>query len=191
MPEPREEWSRPRPAAAEDPPPLEEARGRGRRMPRVAVAAGILLLLSLVAGDTRLLSGSWLGDLVGLALAVTLLLTLVYYGPRLLRRFAGVLLWRVRRRLMITYLFVGLTPILLLGLLGMVAGFGLSAEAMARVVRTPIDLVQTQAARSARALAAELEERPGSADGAGRRAWLRERARALQGALPGASLALW
>lgn len=132
-----------------------------------------------------------IGELLGPALGLVLLFAAVYYGVRLLRRAGKVLLWRVRRRLMITYLFVGLTPILLLGLLGLIAGFGVSAEAMARIVTAQINLLTREAAGIAGALAQEAPGRLQGADDGRRRAWLEERARLAQAVLPGARVSLW
>ena len=163
----------------------------GPRMPRVAIGAAALLALSILVGDNEPIAGSFIGALLSIATFLSVMLTLFYYSYRLFRRFADLLLWRVRRRLVITYLFVGLTPIVLLALLGVISGFGITAEALARIVSSELDLMKEQAAAHASALAGELPPEAG-ADGKERqRTWLRERERLLQASLPGARLALW
>ena len=69
-----------------------------RAMPRVALAAGALFLLRLFLRDTALYSGTPLGFLTFCLCAAVVL----YYGLKLLVRLKRALLWRVRRRLIIT-----------------------------------------------------------------------------------------
>ncbi len=72
-----------------------------RLMPRVVVAAVVLSLLWLFLNGTTLYRGTPLGLLGPLAfLAVAL--AVAYYGTKALLRLKDLLLWRVRRRLMIT-----------------------------------------------------------------------------------------
>jgi sigma-B regulation protein RsbU (phosphoserine phosphatase) len=72
----------------------------------------------------------------------------------------------------ITYLFVGLTPIVLTGLLGLIAAFGISAEGMAHVLAVEVDALGRQALEAARLLAAEAARRR-DAPLQERTAWLR------------------
>jgi hypothetical protein len=149
--------------------------GLRRLMPWVAAAAALLVLLNGLAGEAAR-SGGALGGILDLATSLSVALAVIYYLPKALRRLSVLLLWRVRRRLVITYLFVGLTPILLLALLGLIAGFGVSAEAMARIVSVQMDSTIRQAEASARALAADLARHPEGAGERKARAWLEERA---------------
>ena len=161
-----------------------------RLMPRVALAAVALFVLRLLVQNSRLYRETPFGLLGPLTfLAVTG--TLLYYSLKGLRRLEQFLFWRVRRRLIVTYLFVGLTPVVLLTLLGFFAAMGASRQAMVRVVTVQFNATQRQVRENARALAAELSRMP---PGAGERAvqtWLDERARLLQTPLPGARLAAW
>jgi sigma-B regulation protein RsbU (phosphoserine phosphatase) len=159
-------------------------------MHHVALAAPVLVAVWLFVGDREPVAGSFAGALLSLATLASVLLTISYYPYRLFRRFANLLLWRVRRRLVITYLFVGLTPIVLLALLGVISAFGISAEAMARIVSAEIDLLKEQSASTARALAGELRQAPSGAAEVQAGSWLRERERLLQAPFPGASLTL-
>src|SRR5207237_1394690 len=94
-----------------------------RAMPRVAVAAVALYVLRLLISDTWLYRSTPVG-LVGVLTFFAVCATVVYYGLKILVRLKRLLLWRVRRRLIITYLFVGLTPVVLLLLLGALAATG-------------------------------------------------------------------
>src|SRR5947199_7042274 len=88
-----------------------------RVMPRAAVAAGVLYILRLLLRDTEVYRDTPL-RLIGPLTLLVVCVVLVYYGLKALVRLKRKLLWRVRRRLIITYLFVGLTPVVLLLLLG-------------------------------------------------------------------------
>jgi sigma-B regulation protein RsbU (phosphoserine phosphatase) len=159
-------------------------------MPALALAAGVLLVLSLLTSGLPGLGGAAAELLQILALAA-FLATAGYYGSLAVARLGRLLLWRVRRRLVITYLFIGLTPIVLMGVLGVIAGFGVLAEAMARIVTAQIDLTLQQAQGTSAALAGDLQGRLRGSDRARLEPWLEEKARTLQAILPGARLALW
>lgn len=155
----------------------------------VRVASGGLFLALLAA----ILPGSGVfGDASAVAAALAALFittSVIYYGFRILRWIARRLLWRVRRRLMITYLFVGVTPILLLGLFGVLSAFTGSSQAMARIAAVQIMMVEKAAGSSARDIASDLAALPG--DISTDRAWVEQRISLLQGSLPGARLAAW
>ncbi|HYE12858.1 MAG TPA: hypothetical protein VD968_00260, partial [Pyrinomonadaceae bacterium] len=121
-------------------------------MPRVAAAAAVLFVLRLLLAGTRAYRETPLG-LLGLVTFLAVSATLTYYGLKFLVRLKRALLWRVRRRLVITYLFVGLTPVVLLLVLGLMVALGGSAQAMARVVTVQLSATERQALGSARALA--------------------------------------
>ena len=162
-----------------------------RQMPRVALAAGILLVLSALFGGQPAIAGSFIGTLLGLSTAVTILLTIVYYGNRLLQRMAEVLLWRVRRRLIVTYLFIGITPIVLLTVLAFLAVLAVSAEAMTRTISVQVDLLVSQASAGAARLASAREESPSLESEAALREWASERLDLLDSTLPAARLFVW
>jgi sigma-B regulation protein RsbU (phosphoserine phosphatase) len=158
-------------------------------MPRVALAAVVLVVLRLALRGSWLYRETPLRHVGRLALAVCLFVA-AYYVLRLLVRLKRALLWRVRRRLVVTYLFVGLTPIVLLLMLGFLAALGGSSQAMMRVVAVQRGATERQALESARALAALLAGRDAPAERA-TQAWLDERTALLQGALPGARVSVW
>ncbi|MBD0371695.1 MAG: hypothetical protein ICV60_12720, partial [Pyrinomonadaceae bacterium] len=160
-------------------------------MPRVAIAAAILLIARMLLSRTFLFGDNILGGLLEFISSSLILVTLLYYGLKALRWMKRRLLWRVRRRLVVTYLFVGLTPIILLALFGMVASFGTSGEAMARIITAQMNATDEEAARSAQSIAAAFSQLPASVSDQDVQSWLSERAATLQGSLPGARLALW
>jgi sigma-B regulation protein RsbU (phosphoserine phosphatase) len=127
-----------------------------RSMPWVAAGAAVSIVLGALLEDTRFDGDGYVTNPLRFLAVTTLLLTVFYYGWRAGRWGVRKLLWRVRRRLIITYLFVGLTPILLISLLALIAGFGITAEAMARIVTLQMDSKRRQAADAAAAMARAL-----------------------------------
>ncbi|MCA1556173.1 MAG: hypothetical protein LC747_05735, partial [Acidobacteria bacterium] len=170
---------------------LDGLRLRLRRvMPRVALTAVALFVLRLLVQNTRLYRETPFG-LLGPLTFLVICGTLLYYSLKGLRRLKQFLFWRVRRRLIVTYLFVGLTPVLLFTLLGFFAAMGASRQAMVRVVTVQFNATQRQVTENARALAAELSRMPPNAGERAVQTWLDERARLLQTSLPGVRLAAW
>jgi sigma-B regulation protein RsbU (phosphoserine phosphatase) len=170
---------------------LARARERFRRaMPRVALAAAGLFLLRLFVRDTSLYRDTPLG-LLGPFTFFVCAAVLLYFGLKLAVRLKRKLLWRVRRRLIITYLFAGLTPVVLLLALGALLATGGSSQAMVRVVTVEIGATERQALEGARALAAALANLPRNTGEREAQAWLEERAALLRAALPGARVHAW
>src|SRR5215213_10968298 len=161
-----------------------------RVMPRVAIAASVLYVLRLLLRDTDLYKNTPLG-LIGPLTFLAVCAALVYYGLKILVRLKRKLLWRVRRRLIITYLFVGLTPVVLLLALGALAATGGSSQAMVRVVTVEIEATERQALEGAKALAGALARLPPNTSEREAQAWLEERAALLRAALPGARVYVW
>jgi sigma-B regulation protein RsbU (phosphoserine phosphatase) len=161
-----------------------------RVMPRVAVAAGVLYVLRLLLRDTDVYKNTPLG-LIGSLTFLAVCAVLVYYGLKVLVRLKRKLLWRVRRRLIITYLFVGLTPVVLLLLLGGIAATGGSSQAMVRVVTVQLEATERQTLESARSTAEGLLALPPNANERAAQVWLDERAAILQATLPGARVSAW
>ncbi|MDQ3916955.1 MAG: SpoIIE family protein phosphatase [Acidobacteriota bacterium] len=161
-----------------------------RVMPGVAVAAVALYVLRLLIAGTSVYRNTPLG-LVGLLTLLAACATLLYYGLKILVRLKRLLLWRVRRRLIITYLFVGLTPVVLLLLLGALAATGGSSQAMVRVFTVEVGASERQALEQARTLASALLELPPNTNDRAAQSWLDERAALLQAALPGARVYVW
>jgi sigma-B regulation protein RsbU (phosphoserine phosphatase) len=161
-----------------------------RVMPRVALAAGVLYILRLLLRDTSVYRDTPL-RLIGPLTFIAVCVVLVYYGLKVLVRLKRKLLWRVRRRLIITYLFVGLTPVVLLLMLGGIAATGGSSQAMVRVVTVQLEATERQTLESARATADGLLALPPNANERAAQAWLDERAALLQTTLPGARVSAW
>jgi sigma-B regulation protein RsbU (phosphoserine phosphatase) len=90
----------------------------------------------------------------------------------------------------VTYIFIGGTPIVLVGLLAFISAFGISAEGMARIVAVEIEAATRQAAAAAGALADELSRLPRDADGSRARDTVRRHAALLDALLPGARLSV-
>ena len=162
-----------------------------RVMPRVALAAGFLVVIWLSFGDTAPYRQSVIGPVLRFLTAGAATLTCVYYGFKALRWLKRKLLWRVRRRLVVTYLFIGLTPIILMTLLGLLSAFGGSGQGMARIITAQVNATERQTAAAARGLAEAFKSLPAASDDRAIQNWLDERAALLQASLPGARVALW
>src|SRR3712207_4526452 len=134
-------------------------------MPRVAAAAAVLFVLRLLVQNTSLYRETFVGALGPLTFAAVAAVV-CYYGLKILVRLKRLLLWRVRRRLVITYLFVGLTPIVLLLVLGYLAAMLGSGQAMVRLVTVEYNVTERQAREGAGAGAEALLGRPGGGVGA-------------------------
>ena len=122
---------------------------------------------------------------------IALLAAVFFYGFKVVRWLWRKILWRVRRRLVVTYLFVGLTPIVLLSVLSMLGAFGASAEAMARLIAVQAHGTVHLSGTIARALAAEISRLPPGSDEQSLASWLSQKDASLQAALPASRLALW
>jgi sigma-B regulation protein RsbU (phosphoserine phosphatase) len=163
----------------------------GRVMPHVAFASALLLVVWLLFADTQVFRQTFLGPVLGHVTFWAVLLTCVYYGAKALRWLKRKLLWRVRRRLVITYLFVGLTPIILMTVLGLLSAFGGSGQGMARIITAQANATERQTQSGARKLAEAFSRFGPGADDRGVQAWLDEHAALLRASLPGARVALW
>jgi len=160
-------------------------------MPFAAIAAAILCLARLTFVSDAFVASHPIGALIQALTEVSILLSVLYYGPKAIRWLWRKTLWRVRRRLAITYLFVGLTPIVLMGALGLLAGFVVSAESMARGVRQEMRSAEEAASTAAHGLVVELQGLlPGATTGTIEK-WVAEKGASIRSSLPGARLALW
>jgi sigma-B regulation protein RsbU (phosphoserine phosphatase) len=161
-----------------------------RLMPRVALAAVALYILRLLIRDTWLYRETPLG-LVGTLTLFAVCSTVAYYALKLAVRVKRKLLWRVRRRLIITYLFIGLTPIVLLLILGALAATGGSTQTMVRVVTVQLNDSERRTLEGARSLAEGLASLPAEASDRAAQSWLDDRAALLRATLPGARVSAW
>ncbi len=162
-----------------------------RIMPRVGIAAAALFVVRAFVRDTEFYRTSAVGSLFGFITFLLVALTVCYYGFGALRWLKRKLLWRVRRRLIITYLFVGLTPIVLLAGLGFIFGYGMALNWMAGSVMTEMRGAEQQTLAMAHGYADALAALPLETDARTLQAWLDERGAVLQATLPGARVAVW
>ena len=165
--------------------------GLRRVMPRVAIVAGLLFSATVFISGTSIYQETLVGPLLRYLTFLAVFVTCVYYGFKALRWLKRKLLWRVRRRLVITYLFVGLTPIILLALLGLLSAFGGTGQGLARIITAQINTTEQQTQLSARGLADSLARLPANADDRSIQSWLDEHLALLRATLPGARAALW
>lgn len=137
------------------------ARDRLRAIPRtlarswpgrffLAGAATKILLFPFVADGESLLA--WVDVSASLALAIGLGHMLVRSIARLRRR----LLWRVRRKLIVSYVFIGFVPVLLVVAFFTVAGAMSGLSASSEMVRRELDRVVADVRVAAAAVGARL-----------------------------------
>jgi sigma-B regulation protein RsbU (phosphoserine phosphatase) len=160
-------------------------------MPGMALLSAVLFVLRILLGETWLYGDNFMGRLLEFLTILIIGSTLLYYTLKGLLWLKRHLLWRVRRRLIITYLFVGLTPIVLFLLLGLLSAFGGSSQGMSRIVAAQFNTTERQVRENARLLAEGFARLPQNADERTLQSWLDERRALLQASLPGARLAIW
>lgn len=166
-----------------------------RVMPHAAVLSAALFIVWLLLHNSRFYREGLVGHVFPVALLL-IYFTAAYYALVGLRWLKRRVMWRVRRRLVITYLFVGLTPIVLLITLAAMVDFVGLSQVMNRVVRVQLVDKETQAHANARTLAEAFLRLPqnngdGNSSRAAQQAWLDERVTLLQPSLPGARVAVW
>ncbi|MBD0327160.1 MAG: hypothetical protein ICV68_12060 [Pyrinomonadaceae bacterium] len=157
----------------------------------MAATAAVLFVLRMLLDETWLYGENFIGRWLEFLTTLVIVAALVYYGWRALLWLKRRLLWRVRRRLIITYLFVGLTPIVLFVLLGLLSAFGGSSQAMSRIVAAQFNTTERLVRENARALADAYSRLPPTTDTRALQSWLDERTALLQASLPGARVAIW
>src|SRR5262245_44080318 len=126
-------------------------RWSGRLLLGAIGAKLVVWLLELVAGANVVV------DALNLAVRVILLVTLAYFLSRLLivarRRF----LWRVRRRLVISYIFIGVVPALLLAAFFLFGGALMFLNVSGYLLKSGVDDIVEEARVMAQASAEEIE----------------------------------
>ncbi len=123
-------------------------------------------------------------DVLGsIALVAAAFLILYQLQQRVRRR----LLWRVRRKLILSYVFMGVVPALLIVSFFLVAGLILFLNVASYLVRSGLGSVTSDALNLARVMALEIRRTPGAAD---IDQILQQRQQALAARYPGASIAL-
>lgn len=129
--------------------PLALARSWSGRL--LLAGAGTKLLLFPFVTDGESLF-AWVDVAASLALAIGLGHLIVRAAVRLRRR----LLWRVRRKLIVSYVFIGFVPVLLVVAFFTVAGAMSGLSASAEIVRRELDSVVADVRVAAAAVGARL-----------------------------------
>lgn len=117
--------------------------------------------------------------------------TLVYYGYRAIHWFRYKFLWRVRRRLVVTYVFIGLTPILLLVTLSLIAIFGINNQGASKLIESQIAATENTASISAEWILEQIATMPNPSNEPAVQARIKQYGEELQTALPGTHLSCW
>ena len=162
-----------------------------RVMPSVAFVGTVLLCVWLLVHEQPFYQEHAITELFGFATLLTVCASILYFGLRGFRWLKRHLLWRVRRRLIVTYLFVGLTPIVLLSTLGVLFAISVSVADQPRVVAMHMDETKKEVLSNARMLRDGFLRQPTNASDKQMQAWLDEQAKMLQASLPGARVAVW
>ena len=124
---------------------------------RGLAVAGVIKVLVWLAGP-----GVQSLALVVLLDAATTLVVVASLGYALVRGLVESqrrVLWRVRRKLILSYVFIGLIPVMLVGAFFTLAGTLALLSASSFLVRLSVDDLVEQAARAARQIAIDLEDR--------------------------------
>jgi sigma-B regulation protein RsbU (phosphoserine phosphatase) len=126
-------------------------RWSGRLLLGAIGAKLVVWLLELLAGANVVV------DALNLCVRVVLLVTLAYFLSRLLivarRRF----LWRVRRRLVVSYIFIGVVPALLLAAFFLFGGALMFLNVSGYLLKSGVDDIVEEARVMAQASAEEIE----------------------------------
>jgi sigma-B regulation protein RsbU (phosphoserine phosphatase) len=162
-----------------------------RVMPRVAFAGAILLCVWLLVHEQPFYQEHDLTGLFGFATFLSVCASILYFGLRGFLWLKRHLLWRVRRRLIVTYLFVGLTPIVLLSTLGVLFAVSVSVADQPRVVAMHMNEMKKEVLANARMLREGFLRQPPNASDKQMQSWLDEQSKMLQASLPGARVAVW
>ena len=154
--------------------------------PGRAVLIGGSVKLASLLGRNIVGAVRWL-EVVGSLGTLALLVGLAYFLVRLISLARQHLLWRVRRKLILSYILVGLVPALLIITFGLVSGLMLFGSVSQYIVTTRVRTAVEQAQFLARTCAIELARLSSDADVT---AFLERKQIALATRYPGASLAM-
>ncbi|QQS47902.1 MAG: SpoIIE family protein phosphatase [Acidobacteriota bacterium] len=157
-----------------------------------ALAAGVIVwFINWVFASNGTLFGSrLLKTLVDLA-SVLALAPLFYFILRWVGRAGEGLLWRLRRRLVITYLLIGALPMLLVMLLIALIGYAVVMQSSAGLVSRQLDGYLEQSRAAVASIGRDLGTLdPSSADAESLRRRLQERANSLQPIIPELTLTI-
>lgn len=151
---------------------------------RVLVVGGAVRLLAAAA--QAVVGQSTTIDAIGAAGTIALLVALGYFVWRIVALAKGRLLWRVRRRLILSYIFVGLVPVLLVIAFFALCGLLLFTSVSSYVVQTRLRGLVEQTQYLARTAVIDLAHTPPDR----LRDRLASRERAIQARFPDASMAV-
>ncbi len=160
-----------------------------RTLPGRAIVVGVTIkfvvaLIGAVFGSVP----AFLGVIETVA-SVAAVAGLVYFGVQLGVLAKRRLLWRVRRKLMLSYLFAGVLPAILLGAFALLCGFLLFYNLSSYLVQSRLRAVSDNARYLAQTAALEIQ-RAGGPGTSGAMAILTRRQSAESTQYPGISLAL-
>ncbi|MGH9935218.1 MAG: PP2C family protein-serine/threonine phosphatase [Blastocatellia bacterium] len=162
-------------------------------MGRLMLAGVIIWFIDwvFVEGET-LLGSAWLKTVVDVASALAFI-PLAYLLIKNARWVAGNLLWRVRRRLIVTYLLVGALPLLLMVALVALVLLAVVVQSSVNLVGRQLDGYLEQSQAAAQALSRDLNKLDAASFGAGQgserlRRQLQERADSLAPIFPDVTL---
>jgi serine phosphatase RsbU (regulator of sigma subunit) len=153
----------------------------GRLLLAGGVLKGLAALIRLLTGAIALI------DVVDGVGSLALIAAAGYVLYRLLLHAKRRLLWRVRRKLILSYIFIGVVPALLIVSFFVVSGLILFLNVGSYLVKNGVTNVTNEAVYLARMTALEIERGPGPRGAA---AILAQREATLASRYPGASIAL-
>jgi sigma-B regulation protein RsbU (phosphoserine phosphatase) len=127
----------------------------GRVLLGALAAKAVLWLVEALVGATAV------GDALGLVVRLALLVTLAYFVWRLIQLVRQRLLWRVRQRLIVSYVFIGVVPALLIVAFFLFGGALMFFNVSAYLFKTGVNDIVGEARIAAQAAAEELERSRG------------------------------
>lgn len=120
---------------------------------------GVWFVNWVFSSGPTLFGSEWLKSLVDV-LSVAALIPLLYWFYRGTRWVMERLLWRMRRRLIVTWLLIGVLPVLLLAVLVSLLGLVLLTQTNVNLARRQLNLYLAESRAAALALSQELEANP-------------------------------
>jgi len=152
---------------------------------RILIASAVLKILLALLASARPLPPVL--EALGTAASLALLGALAYYAARLVARLKRRLLWRVRRKLILSYIFIGFVPALLIVAFFLFSGFLLFLNVSSYLFKNGVDDLVDDVRAIAQSTVAEIE-RSGGPDAA--RPILQRRVTNIRGRYPMLSMAL-
>lgn len=126
---------------------------------RILIASAVLKVLLEIVAAARPLPPVL--DALGTATSLALIAALAYYVVRLGARVKRRLLWRVRRKLILSYIFIGFVPALLIIAFFLFSGFLLFLNVSSYLFKNGVDDLVDEVRFIAQSTVAEIEREPG------------------------------